>query len=667
MTLAKLKIEGDRFVDDLGRQVILRGVNLGGDCKLPFPNGSTHYPSDFSNHREVSFIGRPFPISEADEHFSRLANWGFNCLRLLTSWEAIEHAGPGEYDEAYIDYFAELCSKAGEYGFYIYVDFHQDVWSRMSGGDGAPAWCFEKVGIDFRHFDDAEAAFVMQHRYDYRDTRARQDDNYPQMSWVRNYAYAANGIMWTLFFGGKDFALNCEIDGLNVQDYLQSHFIGSQKQLAKRISHLSNVIGFDALNEPNAGWIGKSLSHRPMVMDNLNSDPVLPGLAWSPIDALRASHGVSLDVPYMEVSLRKLGIVQTGTKKVNEKGVSIWLNEGSDPFQDAGAYRIKPDGGADVLRDDFFQTVNGKKVVFAHDYLGDFYQNVARALHEENPDWFIFIEPDLLKFESDLAFPKNLPEKTVNAGHCYDVTTLLLKRFNGSLGFNLLKGKPRIGRKGFQKDFVEQFSEVKKQSEVSGGGCPTLIGEFGIPFDMNRAKSYKAFRRGDHSGKPWIAQINALDLLYNALDELLLSSTQWNYTVSNSNAAIAGDGWNQEDLSIYSIDQKTNPEDINSGGRATRGFVRPYVRCTQGTLKKVQFDSLKGLLEIEFDAQASIDAATEIFLPAIQFHGGFTISAPELSFERLGETQVMGFTSKSSGPKRITIKRATFPLKSPVS
>ncbi|MBV1871726.1 MAG: glycoside hydrolase family 5 protein, partial [Gammaproteobacteria bacterium] len=179
MTLAKLKIEGDRFVDDLGRQVILRGVNLGGDCKLPFPNGGTHYPSDFSNHREVSFIGRPFPISEADEHFSRLANWGFNCLRLLTSWEAIEHAGPGEYDEAYIDYFAELCSKAGEYGFYIYVDFHQDVWSRMSGGDGAPAWCFEKVGIDFRHFDDAEAAFVMQHRYDYRDTRPRQDDNYP--------------------------------------------------------------------------------------------------------------------------------------------------------------------------------------------------------------------------------------------------------------------------------------------------------------------------------------------------------------------------------------------------------------------------------------------------------------------------------------------------------
>ena len=136
--MQKLDMKGRWFVDEAGRRVILRGVNLGGDCKVPYANGGTHVPSDFSDHRTVSFIGRPFPLAEADEHFARLKHWGFNCLRLLTTWEAVEHAGPGKYDEAYLDYFGEVSRRAGVYGLYVFVDFHQDVWSRMSGGDGAP-------------------------------------------------------------------------------------------------------------------------------------------------------------------------------------------------------------------------------------------------------------------------------------------------------------------------------------------------------------------------------------------------------------------------------------------------------------------------------------------------------------------------------------------------
>lgn len=61
-------------------------------------------------------------------------------------WEAIEHKGPGQYDAKYLDYVQEVVKIAGEFGFYVYIDPHQDVWSRMSGGDGAPGWCGCRVG-----------------------------------------------------------------------------------------------------------------------------------------------------------------------------------------------------------------------------------------------------------------------------------------------------------------------------------------------------------------------------------------------------------------------------------------------------------------------------------------------------------------------------------------
>lgn len=111
----KLKIDKDRFIDEKGRTVLLRGVNLSGSSKVPFkPNGATHIKTDFRDHGEVSFVGRPILLKEAPNHLNRLKHWGFNCLRVLITWEAIEHKGSKKYDNEYLDYLEEFIKLAIE-------------------------------------------------------------------------------------------------------------------------------------------------------------------------------------------------------------------------------------------------------------------------------------------------------------------------------------------------------------------------------------------------------------------------------------------------------------------------------------------------------------------------------------------------------------------------
>lgn len=626
--MAQVRTRGTRFVDAAGRHVILRGVNLGGDCKVPYPDGGTDRPSDFSDHRTVSFVGRPFPLDEADQHLGRLAGWGFNCLRLLTTWEAVEHFGPRLYDEAYLDYFAEVCRRAGGHGLQVFVDFHQDVWSRMTGGDGAPGWVFEALGLDFTRFDAADAARVMQNRYDYASPVKRQEDRYPMMSWSQNYQRPANGIMWTAFFAGAAFTPDWRVDGRNVQDFLQDHYFGAMRAVAQRVADLPNVLGFDTLNEPGSGWIGQSLSAHHLAPTPENPRPPRPGPVWSPLDGLAVASGLPTRLPVVETA--------PGEELVNASGARIWTFAGPDPFERAGIWR-RDGGRAVALREDAFRTVGGHAVSAEADFMAPFMARMAQTVRAVRDDWLIFAEIDPFAVGQGHGFGA-LPERAVNANHWYDLRTLSLKTFD--LAFDPDRTRER---------YIRQLAQVRQTGEDAG--VPTLLGEFGIPYDLNGGEAYAAWSRGERGPGIWAAHERALSLMYDALDALLLSSTQWNYTASNRNDLVVGDGWNQEDLSIFSPDQQVDGSD---GGRAVRGFSRPYVRAAQGGVVAQAFDWTSTTFEAEIEVDAAVTAPTELFAPAAWFAAGSDLAAddPQAVTARQGDV----WTVRSARPGRLRLR-----------
>jgi len=632
-----MRIIRDRWQDEKGRRLLLRGVNLGGDSKVPVrPAGGSHNREGFYLRRGVSFVGRPFLLEEAGEHFGRLRRWGMNFLRLLVTWEAVEHDGPGLYDEEYLDYLERLVALAGEYGLSLFIDPHQDVWSRWTGGDGAPIWTLEAAGFEPERLHASGAAIVHQ----------EQGDPFPRMIWPANYNRLACATMFTLFYAGDAFAPGiaaAETDA-SLQGFLQEHFIAAMERVAQRVARFDHVVGFDSLNEPSAGFIGLSdLARLERALSKVGPMP-------SPWEAMQAGAGFPVEVDLYGIKGLGQGVV--GRRLLGGTGVRAWKDGIDCLWMRAGVWGME--AGRPRLRDPgHFANVDGRAVQFSKDFLIPFarrYIARIRAASENAERFALFVEgvPEGGRPGWDPSIDRGA---AVNATHWYDGLTLFSKLWTGFLAYDTETDRIHVGRRRSRRFFADALRRIKDHARDAMGGIPTLLGEFGLPFDLNWRRAYR--RGGDYR-----VHERALSAYYDALDANLLDSTLWNYSAENGHER--GDLWNGEDLSVYCRDEARSgrsetgdPRD--SGGRALGGFVRPYARATAGELLEMRFDRRRGVFLLRYVPDRDVQAPTEIYVPKLQFPRGFRVEAPGARIE-VREEEELVLARPEAGAQEVLVR-----------
>ncbi|KAJ5668136.1 glycosyl hydrolase [Penicillium maclennaniae] len=680
-----LHVDGKSFRDPQNREIILRGINVAGDAKYPKSPDIPSFVSDkFFDADDVSFVGRPFSLEDAHSHFERLRKWGYNAIRYIFTWEAIEHAGPGIYDQEWIAFTIEILRIAKQYEFYVFMDPHQDIWSRLSGGSGAPMWTLYAAGLNPKAFKNTEAALV-QNTYD-------DPSQFPKMVWSTNYTRLVCQTMFTLFWAGRDFAPKAVIDGVNIQDYLQNHFIAACRYLAQRIHEAGDlehdvIIGWESMNEPHRGLLGfQDISVIPP------EQQLQLGTSPTAFQAILTGSGRACEVTTW--AFGGFGPHQTGSKLVDPMGESAWLPADHDDTKygwkrDAcwklgeciwaqhGVWDPKTDM---LLQKDYFSKVpqTGAKLnyeVFTNTYFMDHYRAYRDAIRGVWPKAILLCQPPVMEVPPDLKGTLDDDPNMVHAVHYYDGLTLLTKHWNRLYNVDVmgvLRGKywapafaVKIGETAIRNCLRDQLKFLRDESLNYMGNHPLLFTEIGIPYDMDDKHAYQT---GDYS-----SQTSAMDANHFALEGSTSNGfTLWVYETENNHEW--GDQWNGEDLSIlshddlelpfggtlHSIDRQSpayseshssaeesqvEPRNLKQalvspsissdsspppkGYRAAQAYIRPSPIYVNGNLKSHVFDLRNCTFTMSLTANmaTATDAPTEIYLPEFHFPESHTAVA----------------------------------------
>lgn len=378
-------------------------------------------------------------------------------------------------------------------------------------------WTLYACGLNPQSFAATEAAIVHN---TYPDPA-----NFPKMIWSTNYYRLAAATVFTLFFAGKDFAPKCIIDGVNIQDYLQGHFVRACAHLARRIHEAGDiendiVFGWESLNEPNKGMIGyEDISVIP------KEQALKKGTSPTIWQTLLTGSGRAVEVDTWDMG--GLGPYKTGRALIDPHGEIAWLPVDYDESR----YGFKRDPGwrlgeciwaqhgvwdpsnDTLLRKDYFakHPQTGETIdypYFTNHYLIDLYRKQRDAVRSYHKDAIMLLQGPTLELPPKIKGTADDETNLVYAPHWYDGITLMTKKWNRTWNVDVLgvlRGRYyhpafaiKLGETAIRNCFRDQHAAMRQEGLDYMGNHPCVMTEFGIPYDMDDKHAYKT---GDFSSQ----------------------------------------------------------------------------------------------------------------------------------------------------------------------
>ncbi|WFD00469.1 hypothetical protein MYAM1_003218 [Malassezia yamatoensis] len=546
-----------------------------------------------------------------------------------------------------------------QYGLKCIICAHQDVWSRLCGGSGAPGWTLLAAGFDLTHLNATGSALIPDFQDNPLNTIAPPGKKEPTgaFNWPSGYQKLAPATMATLFWAGrtyapnfclhKDNAGNAKLQ--NIQDFLQESYMAAYTLLIQAVSSCEAYLGFDVINEPHRGLINLTSFHQWCYETDLHIGHFPPAL-----QSMALGDGHPQSIPFYAKSWPFPSRI-SHTSHITP-AQSVWLDPSQNPFsstrtatgclwREHGVWawdesKQKPV----VLQADYFSVDpraghHRRPVEFYSDFYAPFVNRLADRMHRICPEAMLLVEPIPNEFMPrwnphakstshtvDTTISAPLPRNFVYAPHFYDLNVLFFKAYSGfsvnvqglSRGMFILRAI-YFGTQGLAKNYYYQLKQLTTAGYDSLGRVPIVVGEVGIPFDVNNTLQ-------EIPGN-YRVQNQLLGALVSALERNLISFTLWNYNPRNT--VEQGDAWNQEDFSLINLEAVAadqgnlrRDEILYRGGRAIDAVLRPYVCKIDGVPLSTYWDAGRSTLEFHWrNLSQSSGQPTEVYVPDYHARG----------------------------------------------
>jgi Cellulase (glycosyl hydrolase family 5)/Glycoside hydrolase family 5 C-terminal domain len=228
--------DGDWFRDNHGRYLLFRGVNFASRSKMP-----PYLPIAPLDMPHINYVDLQEEINNVGRDLDHLKDLGFNVIRLLIMWKALEPVPNPHLDELlpeakkYLEMIKVIIDKLHERRLFVILDFHQDIAHEICGGDGFPDWA---LAIDEFHLKPINRPLL----------------EIQKRTWYLSY-YINHLVMHTLKSFWNNSLRNIEfgLENYPVRTHLEKTIGQTVKYLDRLYSDVEGpiIIGVEAFNEPH--------------------------------------------------------------------------------------------------------------------------------------------------------------------------------------------------------------------------------------------------------------------------------------------------------------------------------------------------------------------------------------------------------------------------------